>query len=132
MPTTLLDGPAWTADDPGGGWVCDVGEQADRCGDRGSAVAWPRRMAVGALRSVQAYAVGDVVVLGVAGRLGDVVVDEVDRAVRFALAEEPRAVLCDLSGVVDGVQPYAVEALASIGRHRKTFCVSVLGVGTSP
>ena len=42
---------------------------------------------------------------------------EVDRAVRFALAEEPRAVLCDLSGVVDGVQPYAVEALASIGRH---------------
>ena len=43
---------------------------------------------------------GHVVVLDVAGRLSDVV-DDVDRAARFALAGQPRGVVCDLSRVTD-------------------------------
>ena len=118
MTTTVQDVSAWTANDPGGaGWVCDAGERDNECADRGSPGDRPPRPAAGPVRAVQAYTVGDVVVLEVAGRLGDVAAGEVDQAVRCALAEEPRAVLCDLYGVVDEVPPHAVEILASAGRY---------------
>jgi hypothetical protein len=57
-----------------------------------------------------------VVVIEVAGRLGDVVQD-LDRAVELALADGPRGVVCDLSSVIPGSEPAAVEVLATAGRH---------------
>jgi hypothetical protein len=60
--------------------------------------------------------VGQVVVLRVAGRLDDVVLD-LDRAIQLALAEVPRGVLCDLSAVFEGAAPEAVDLLATAGRH---------------
>jgi len=56
------------------------------------------------------------VVLEVAGRLSDVVQD-LDRAIQLALADVPRGVVCDLSSVLEGADPAAVEVLASVGRH---------------
>jgi hypothetical protein len=40
-----------------------------------------------------------------------------DREVLFALADEPRGVVCDVSALVHGAAPEAVEVLANIGRH---------------
>lgn len=57
-----------------------------------------------------------VVVLEVAGRLSDVV-EDLDRAIQLALAEGPRGVVCDLSAVLEGAEPVAVEVLATAGRH---------------
>jgi hypothetical protein len=54
--------------------------------------------------------------LEVAGRLEDVV-EELDLAIQLALSESPRAVVCDLSRVLEGAQPGAVEVLATAGRH---------------
>ena len=56
-----------------------------------------------------------VVVLDVCGRLRDVAQD-LDRAIELALAEGPRAVVCDLAAV-EGAEPGAVEVLAGLGRH---------------
>jgi hypothetical protein len=56
------------------------------------------------------------VVLEVVGPLSDVV-DVLDRAIELALAEGPRGVVCDLSGVVEADAPGAVEKLATAGRH---------------
>jgi hypothetical protein len=57
-----------------------------------------------------------VVVLEVAGRLSDVVV-QLDRAIQLALAHGPRGVICDLSSVLKGVEPAALEILATAGHH---------------
>ena len=57
-----------------------------------------------------------VVVLTVEGRLGDVV-EDLCWAIQPALAEGPRGVVCDLSGVLEGGEPAAVEVLATAGRH---------------
>ena len=57
-----------------------------------------------------------VVVLEVAGRLSDVVQD-LDTAIQLALAEGPRGVVCDLSAVLQGTEPGAIEMLATAGRH---------------
>jgi len=57
-----------------------------------------------------------VVVLEVAGRLGDAV-DDLDRAIRLALADRPRGVVCDLSAVPEGADPAVVRVLATAGRH---------------
>jgi hypothetical protein len=65
---------------------------------------------------VRTHAVRGVVVLEVAGRLSDVVQD-LDRAIQQALAEGPRGVVCDLSRVLEGAEPDAVEMLAMTGRH---------------
>jgi hypothetical protein len=65
---------------------------------------------------VRTYAVGHVVVLEVAGRLSNVV-EELDRAIQLALADGPRGVVCDLSGMLDGAEPGALEMLAAAGRH---------------
>jgi hypothetical protein len=56
------------------------------------------------------------VVLEVAGRLSDVV-EDLDRAIQLALAEGPRGVACDLTGVLEGAGTGAVEVLATAGRH---------------
>jgi hypothetical protein len=57
-----------------------------------------------------------VVVVEVAGPLSEVVA-ELDRAIQLALAEGPRGVVCDLSNVLEGADPDAVEVLATAGRH---------------
>jgi len=59
---------------------------------------------------------GRVVVLEVAGRLGEAVQD-VDKAIQLALADRPRGVVCDLSAVPEGAEPGAVQVLATAGRH---------------
>jgi hypothetical protein len=56
------------------------------------------------------------VVLEVAGRL-DRLVQDLDRAIQLALADAPRSVVCDLSCVVEGADPSAVQMLATAGRH---------------
>jgi hypothetical protein len=70
--------------------------------------------------TVRTHAVGQVVVLGVAGRLSDVV-EDLDRAIVHALAQGPRGVACDLSGVVDVSAPGALRRLASAGRHSRDW-----------
>ena len=58
----------------------------------------------------------EVAVIEVAGPLSEVV-QELDRAIRLALAEGPRGVVCDLSDVLEGTDPVAVEMLATVGRY---------------
>jgi hypothetical protein len=60
------------------------------------------------------------VVLDVAGRLSDVV-DDMDRATGFALAGQPRGVVCDLSRVVDVSAAGALRRLALNGRHPRDW-----------
>lgn len=69
---------------------------------------------------VRTHAVRGVLVLEVTGRLSDVVQD-LDWAIQLALAEEPRGVVCDLSGVLQGAEPAAVEVLAAAGRHLRDW-----------
>ena len=64
--------------------------------------------------------VRQVTVLEVAGQLSDAV-EDLDRAIQLALAEGPRGVVCDLSGVVDGAESGAVEMLATAGRHVRNW-----------
>jgi hypothetical protein len=65
---------------------------------------------------VTKHEIRQVAVLEVACRLSDVV-EDLDRAIQLALAEGPRGVVCDLSAVIDGAEPGAIEVLASAGRH---------------
>ena len=65
---------------------------------------------------MRTYAVGQITVLEVAGLLSDVVQD-LDDAIKPALAEGPRGVVCDLSAVLEGANAGAVDLLASAGRH---------------
>jgi len=57
-----------------------------------------------------------VVVRTIAGGLG-AAVEDLDRAIQLALADEPRGVVCDLSAVLEGAEPEAVRVLAAVGRH---------------
>jgi hypothetical protein len=75
-----------------------------------------RGPAAGPRVPVKTRAILEVAVLGVAGRLGDVV-EDLDRAIQLALADGPRGVVCDLSAVFEGAEPGAVEVLATAGRH---------------
>jgi hypothetical protein len=60
--------------------------------------------------------IGQVVVLDVAGLL--VEVDKnLDRAIQLALAEGPRGVVCDVSTLLEAIEPGAAEILAGAGRH---------------
>ena len=77
-----------------------------------SAGRWPAVPQARVTRRAQ----GRVVVLEVAGRLGEAVQD-VDKAIRLALADRPRGVVCDLSAVPVGAEPGAVQVLATAGRH---------------
>jgi len=62
------------------------------------------------------HAIREVVVLEAAGRLIGVV-EGLEAAIQLALAEGPRGVVCDLSGVLEDAEPLAVEVLATAGRH---------------
>ena len=55
-----------------------------------------------------------------AGRLSDVV-EQLDLAARFSLAEVPKGVVCDLSSVVEVNAPGALRALATSGRHPRDW-----------
>jgi hypothetical protein len=68
-----------------------------------------------------------VTVLEGAGRLSDVV-EDLDRAMQLALADEPRGVVCDLSAVPGGFEPVAVEVLATAGRHARDWPGIPVGV----
>jgi hypothetical protein len=73
-------------------------------------------------------AISQVIVLGVAGQLSDVL-EDLDRAMQLALAdEEARGVVCDLSAVLEGVEPVAVEVLATAGRHVRDWPGIPVGV----
>jgi len=74
------------------------------------------RPSAGAKVRVSTYSIGQVVVLAVAGRFGDVVRD-LDRAIHLALADGPRGVVAELSTVFEGAEADAVELLATAGRH---------------
>ena len=65
---------------------------------------------------VRTYPERGVVVLEVAGRLGDVI-EDLDRAIQLALADGPRGVVCDLSAVLTGAEPVVVDVVATAGRH---------------
>src|SRR5471030_1853484 len=66
--------------------------------------------------AISTRAIGQVVVLEVAGPLGDAV-EDLDQAIQVALVDGPRGVVCDLSAVPEDAAPGAVEWLAMAGRH---------------
>ena len=74
------------------------------------------RPTAGPRMRVRTHALGRGVVLEVAGRL-DGLGQDLDRAIQFALADAPRSVVCDLSSVIEGADPSAVQMLATAGRH---------------
>src|SRR5664279_1745786 len=74
------------------------------------------RSARGPQVGVRARVMGQVVVRDSVGRLRDVV-EDLDHAIELALAEGPRGVVCDLSAVLEGAEPGAVDVLAAVGRH---------------
>lgn len=80
----------------------------------------PRGDGVAQRSSVDAHPVGQVIVLDVAGPLSDVV-EELDQAIRLALAQGPRGVACDLTRVVEVSAPGALRRLASAGRHPRDW-----------
>jgi hypothetical protein len=65
---------------------------------------------------VSTRTIRQVTVFGVGGRLSHVV-EDLGRAIELALADGPRGVVCDLSAVLGGFEPVAVEVLATAGRH---------------
>jgi hypothetical protein len=74
------------------------------------------RPTAGPQARVRTHALGQAVVLEVTGRLRDVV-EDLDRAIKLALAEEPRGVVCDLSAVAEGAEADTADLLAAAGRH---------------
>ena len=66
--------------------------------------------------AVRRRLLSQVVVLEVSGQLRDVV-EDLNHAVQVTLADGPRGVVCDLSAVVEGAEPGAVEVLAALGLH---------------
>ena len=71
-------------------------------------------------RLVRARSVGHVVVLDATGSLSDVV-EDLDCAARYALAEGPRGVVCDLSRVDEASASGALQDLALNGRHPRDW-----------
>src|SRR5450631_1237220 len=65
---------------------------------------------------VRTHSVRQVVVLDASCRLSEGV-EELDWASQLALAEGPGGVVCDLSKVLEGTDPDAIEVLATAGRH---------------
>jgi len=78
------------------------------------------RRAAGCQAQVRTHVIRAVVVVEVTGLLSDVVAD-LDRAIELALADGPRGVACDLSAVLEGAEPAAVELLATVGRHGRDW-----------
>jgi hypothetical protein len=75
-----------------------------------------RRQVSRARARVKKRVIREVFVLEVAGRLKDVV-EVLDREVQLALADGARGVVCDLTNVLEGADPGALEVLAAAGRH---------------
>jgi len=75
-----------------------------------------RRAAAGHRVRARRSAIREVIVIEASGRLSDVV-EDLDQAIQLALAEGPRGVVCDLSGVLEGPETVALEVLATAGRH---------------
>jgi hypothetical protein len=71
--------------------------------------------------------IGRVVVLEAAGLLGEVD-GNLDEAIQMALAEGPRGVVCDLSGLLEGIEPGAAEILATAGRHVRDWPATPVAV----
>jgi hypothetical protein len=65
---------------------------------------------------VRTCVIREVVVVEATGPLSEVV-EDLDRAMVLALAEGPRGLVCDLSGLHEGAEPAAIEVLAAAGRH---------------
>jgi hypothetical protein len=78
------------------------------------------RPGTGPQARIKSYAIRHVVVVEIAGPLRDVV-EQLDRAIQLALADGPRGVVCDLSAVLKGAEPVAVEVLATAGRHARDW-----------
>lgn len=76
---------------------------------------------------VRTRAIRQVAILEVAGRLADAV-EDLDQAVQLALAECPRGVVIDLSDLLEGAEPEAVEVLAMVGRHVRDWPGIPVGV----
>jgi len=78
---------------------------------------------------VRTHVLGQVVVLEVVGRLSDVVAD-LDLAIRLALADRPRGVVCDLTAAceLEEARPAAVKVLARTGRHVRDWPAIPLAV----
>jgi hypothetical protein len=74
------------------------------------------RLATTRRAQVSTRAIRQVTVLGVGGSLSDVV-EDLDRAIELALADGPRGVVCDLSAARESEEPFAVDMLATAGRH---------------
>lgn len=72
------------------------------------------RSAEGPRAQLRKRVIREVVVLEVAGRLSDIVQD-LNLALEQALAEVPRGVICDLSGVFECAEPGRVDVLAGQG-----------------
>jgi hypothetical protein len=70
---------------------------------------------------------GEVAVVTGVGLLEDVV-DDLRRALLLALAEEPRAVVCDLTGVLDGRDADARLLLATMGQQVRDWPAVPLAV----
>jgi hypothetical protein len=86
------------------------------------------RPATGSQVRVRAHAIRRVVVLEVAAPLSDVVLD-LDLTIQLALADGPRGVVCDLTSVLAGAEPGAVEVLATAGRARSGLARCPCGRG---
>src|SRR5450631_2335176 len=65
---------------------------------------------------IRTHTIRQVAILELSCRLSEAV-EALDRAIRLALAEGPRGVVCDLSNVLEDADPVAVEVLATAGRH---------------
>ena len=72
--------------------------------------ATPRR------EQISTRTIRQVAVLGVGGQLSHSV-EDLDRAIELALADGPRGVICDLSAARESEEPFAVDILATAGRH---------------
>jgi hypothetical protein len=82
--------------------------------DRSARVVAPERDSL-APESLPSSRRGEMAVVAGVGPLADVVTD-LRRAVLLALAEDPRAVVCDLSAVVDGSDADARVLMAAVGQ----------------
>jgi hypothetical protein len=79
---------------------------------------------------VRRYAIRQVVVVEVTGRLSEVVQD-CDQAIQIALTERARGVICDLTAAGEGAEPTALEVLATAGRHVRDWPGVPLAVACS-
>jgi hypothetical protein len=76
---------------------------------------------------IRSHRRGDVTVLSVTGTLSEVVA-ELHRSTLLAFAEEPQAVVCDLTDVVDDDDPDAIAILTSAGAQVRDWPLAPLAI----